>query len=92
MNTQQPLVTKEGSQGDNSSKADANAQIHDATGKVLAIVSFGLSCIALGAAIVLLILMPKLLDSKVDTVQSKLDINSNRAQVSENHWREIETK
>ena len=87
----QPLadLTRQ-SRGDNSPSFEAKQNVNDSTGKVLAIISFGLSCLAIGAVVGVLYFVPKLTEAQIDKFQATLDINSNRAQVSENHWRDIE--
>lgn len=63
-----------------------NNTLNERTGLYIAIVAFVIAAMALGGEA----LQPQLTEAKIEVFRAALDINSNRAQVSENHWRDIE--
>jgi uncharacterized membrane protein YciS (DUF1049 family) len=86
-------VTSQQRVGDNSPQATGgNATINDRTGRVISLVAFAASFLALGLAIgAVIIAMMLFSQAKLDKADRERDVNS-KLQVSENHWRDIEVK
>jgi hypothetical protein len=89
-----PQLTRRENSPDHSIRADGpvaqggDATIHDRTGLYLAIIAFGISCMAIGAALIL----PQLYTARADAQAIQIQMLADRVQVAEREARVMQER